>query len=206
MPVNRRQFLAYALCLPTSVSMAYLPAGGEPDLIETLISRAHVPRFTDEVWVLIDDQEATLSVYRGNRRLEHYAPVSLGRSGAKTQRLRGSNVTPKGEFRINRFNYESQWHIFVGIDYPTPAHARMALKTGVYSQQDYDDYFDYYRRYGSPPQDTVLGGAIGVHGLGGADPEIHQQFHWTQGCVALTNAQIERFSQLIGIGTRVVIR
>ncbi|NOG32205.1 L,D-transpeptidase [Halomonas sp. TBZ9] len=206
MPVNRRQFLAYALCLPASVSMAYVPAGEEPDLIETLISRAHVPRFTDEVWVLIDDQEATLSVYRGNSRLEHYAPVSLGRSGAKTQRLRGSNVTPKGEFRINRFNYESQWHIFVGIDYPTPAHARMALKTGVYSQQDYDDYFDYYRRYGSPPQDTVLGGAIGVHGLGGADPEIHQQFHWTQGCVALTNAQIERFSQLIGIGTRVVIR
>ena len=206
MPINRRQFLAYALCSPASISMAYVPAEGEPDLIATLISRAHVPRFTDEVWVLIDDQEATLSVYQGSRRLAHYAPISLGRSGAKTQRLRGSNVTPKGEFRINRFNYESRWHIFVGIDYPTPAHARMALKTGVYTQHDYDEYFDYYRRYGSPPQDTVLGGAIGVHGLGAADPDIHQRFHWTQGCVALTNVQIERFSQLIDIGTRVVIR
>lgn len=206
MPVKRRQFLAYALSLPVSVCMANVPGQSEPDLIETLISRANVPRFTDEVWVLIDDREATLSIYRGSKRLEHYSPVSLGRSGAKTHRIRGSNVTPKGEFRINRFNFESRWHIFVGIDYPTPAHARVALDKGVYSQQDYDDYFDYYRRHGRPPQNTVLGGAIGVHGLGGADPDIHQQFHWTQGCVALTNAQIERFSQLIGMGTRVVIR
>jgi len=206
MSVNRRQFLAYALCLPASVAMANVPTGEQPDLVETLISRAHVPHYSNEVWVLIDDKEATLSVYRGNALVEHYAPISLGRSGAKTQRLRGSNVTPKGEFRINRFNHESKWNIFVGLDYPTPAHARMALNTGVYTQQDYDDYFDYYRRNGAPPQNTVLGGAIGVHGLGSADPDIHQQFHWTEGCVALTNAQIERFSQLIGIGTRVVIR
>lgn len=206
MSVNRRQFLAYALCLPASAAMANIPTGEQPDLVETLISRAHVPRYSNEVWVLIDDKEATLSVYRGNVLLEHYMPVSLGRSGAKTQRIRGSNVTPKGEFRINRFNYESKWNIFVGLDYPTPAHAKMALDTGVYTQQDYDDYFDYYHRHGRPPQDTVLGGAIGVHGLGSADPDIHQQFHWTEGCVALTNAQIERFSQLIGIGTRVVIR
>ncbi|XKF16539.1 L,D-transpeptidase [Halomonas sp. BLK-85] len=206
MPINRRQFLVYALSLPASSSMANMPAQEEPDLIATLISRAHVPRFTDEVWVLVDDQEATLSVYQGSKRLAHYAPVSLGRSGAETQRVRGSNVTPKGEFRINRFNYESRWHIFVGIDYPTPAHARMALRTGVYTDQDYEEYFAYYRQHGSPPQDTVLGGAIGIHGLGGADPDIHEQFHWTQGCVALTNAQIERFSQLIDIGTRVVIR
>ncbi|MGS2743771.1 L,D-transpeptidase family protein [Halomonas sp. LS-001] len=206
MPVNRRQFLAYALCLPASVTMANIPTGEPPDLVEALISRAHVPRYLNEVWVLVDDQEATLSVYRGDVLLEHYTPISLGRSGAKTQRLRGSNVTPKGEFRINRFNYESKWNIFVGLDYPTPSHAKMALDTGVYTQQDYNDYFDYYRRHGEPPQNTVLGGAIGVHGLGSADPDIHQQFHWTQGCVALTNSQIERFSQLIGIGTRVVIR
>lgn len=212
MPINRRQFLTYALGLPIST---YIPgamanvlndAPVEPDLVETLISRAHVPRHSDEIWVLVDDEEASLSIYRGNARLERFAPVSLGRSGAKTQRLRGSNVTPLGEFRINRFNYASKWHIFAGVDYPTPAHARMALANDVYSQQDYDDYFAYYRRYGTPPQDTVLGGAIGVHGLGDADPDVHAKYHWTQGCVALTNAQIERMVKLVDVGTRVVIR
>jgi L,D-peptidoglycan transpeptidase YkuD (ErfK/YbiS/YcfS/YnhG family) len=154
----------------------------------------------------VDDKEATLSVFRGNALLERFAPISLGRAGAKTQRVRGDNVTPMGEFHVNRFNYESQWRTFIGIDYPTPVHARMALEKGIYSQADYDDYFDYYRRYGRPPQDTALGGAIGIHGLGSADPDIHGRYHWTQGCVAVTNDQIDRLAALVGVGTRVVIR
>ena len=156
--------------------------------------------------MLVDDRESSLSVYRGNALLERFAPVSLGRSGASTMRTYGGNVTPKGEFRVNRFNWESQWHIFIGIDYPTPSHARTALESGLYTEQDYADYFAYYRRHGYPPQQTVLGGFIGIHGLGRADPEVHASYHWTQGCVAVTDAQIERLSELIDIGTRVVIR
>ena len=206
--VNRRRFLAMALSLPALASAAVTAPSqtGRTDLVETMLSRAHVPRHSDELWVLIDDKEATLSVFRGNALLERFVPISLGRAGAKTQRVRGDNVTPMGEFRVNRFNYESQWRTFIGIDYPTPAHARMALEKGIYSQTDYDDYFDYYRRYGPPPQNTALGGAIGIHGLGSADPDIHGRYHWTQGCVAVTNEQIDRLASLVGVGTRVVIR
>ncbi|TVU88725.1 L,D-transpeptidase family protein [Vreelandella titanicae] len=209
--VNRRRFLAMVLSLPAVASAAVTaPAGpgqsASTDLIETMLSRAHVPRHSNELWVLVDDKEATLSVFRGNALLERFAPISLGRAGAKTQRVRGDNVTPMGEFHVNRFNYESQWRTFIGIDYPTPVHARMALEKGIYSQADYDDYFDYYRRYGHPPQNTALGGAIGIHGLGSADPDIHGRYHWTQGCVAVTNEQIDRLTELVGVGTRVVIR
>lgn len=207
-PVNRRRFLAMALSLPAIASAAVsAPSQTAPsDLIETMLARAHIPRHTNELWVLVDDQEAALSVFRGNTLVERFAPISLGRSGAKTQRVRGDNVTPLGEFRINRFNYQSQWRTFMGIDFPTPAHARMALEKGIYSQADYENYFDYYRRNGHPPQDTALGGAIGIHGLGSADPDIHGRFHWTQGCVAVTNEQIDRLTDLVGVGTRVVIR
>ncbi len=206
--VNRRRFLAMALCMPAVANAAVTgPTQAAPaDLIETMLTRAHLPRHTNEVWVLVDDQEATLSVFRGDALLERFAPISLGRAGAKTQRVRGDNVTPMGEFRINRFNYESQWRTFMGIDFPTPAHARMALEKGIYSQADYEDYFDYYRRNGHPPQNTALGGAIGIHGLGSADPDIHGRYHWTQGCVAVTNEQIDRLTELVGVGTRVVIR
>ncbi|MBB3331925.1 murein L,D-transpeptidase YafK [Halomonas campaniensis] len=202
-PLSRRRFALMALGAPFALLGA---EAARANLIETLLSRAHLPRHDDELWVLVEDREAALSVYRGNRMLERFAPISLGRSGARPARLRGSNVTPLGEFRVNRFNRESDWHIFIGLDYPTPTHARMALEEGVYSQQDYDDYFDYYRRRGYPPQQTALGGFIGIHGIGKGDPEIHQQFHWTQGCVAVTDDQIERLASLIDIGTRVVIR
>ncbi|MGJ7457525.1 L,D-transpeptidase family protein [Halomonas sp. MA07-2] len=202
-PLSRRRFTLMALGAPLALLGTQQASA---NLIDTLLSRAHVPRHDNEVWVLVDDREATLTLYRGNRQLHQFAPISLGRGGAKSARLRGSNVTPRGEFRVNRFNHKSDWHIFIGIDYPTPSHARMALEEGVFTQQDYDDYYDYYRRQGYPPQQTALGGFIGIHGIGKGDPAIHQQFHWTQGCVAVTDDQIERLASLIDIGTRVVIR
>lgn len=202
-PLSRRRFTLMALGAPLALLGTQQASA---NLIETLLTRAHVPRHDDEIWVLVDDREATLTVYRGNLQLDRFAPISLGRSGARSARLRGSNVTPRGEFRVNRFNHQSDWHIFIGLDYPTPSHARMALEEGVFTQQDYDDYYDYYRRQGYPPQQTALGGFIGIHGIGKGDPDIHQQFHWTQGCVAVTDEQVERLASLIGIGTRVVIR
>jgi lipoprotein-anchoring transpeptidase ErfK/SrfK len=201
--VSRRRFSQLLMLAPLSLAVGH---EAQANLIETMLARADLPRHDGEVWILVDDSDATLSVYRGNLLLERFAPVSLGRSGADTMRTYGGNVTPKGEFRVNRFNWESQWHIFIGLDYPTPAHARMALTSGLYTEQDYADYFAYYRRHGYPPQQTVLGGFIGIHGLGRADPEVHASYHWTQGCVAVTDAEIERLSKLVDIGTRVVIR
>jgi murein L,D-transpeptidase YafK len=201
--LTRRRFSLMALASPLLLSGM---ADARANLIETQLSRAHLPQFPDELWVLVDDREASLTVYRGSAILERFAPISLGRGGARAERRRGDNATPLGEFRVNRFNRESDWHIFIGIDYPTATHARMALESGVYSQQDYDDFFAYYRRHGYPPQDTVLGGFIGLHGVGKGDQDIHRRFHWTQGCVAMTDEQVERLDGLIGIGTRVVIR
>jgi hypothetical protein len=200
---RRRRFARMMLVLPLAL-LAAVPARSNP--VEALLAGAQEPRRDDELWVLVDDAEATLSVYRGHTVIERFFPVSLGRSGAKPERRRGGNITPLGEFRVNRFNHESQWHIFIGIDYPTPAHARMALESGVFTEQDYQDFMRHLHHYGQPPQNTILGGAIGIHGIGNGDPEIHKRFHWTEGCVAVTNEQIERLAELVDIGTRVVIR
>ncbi|QNI03256.1 L,D-transpeptidase [Halomonas sp. SH5A2] len=208
-PVTRRRFLALALGWPVAASAAAnvtLSSEAYPDLVANQLERAASPREPAEQWVLIDDKASTLTVFRGYSVVEEFKPVSLGRGGARTQRLRGDNTTPLGEFRVNRFNHDSKWHIFMGVNYPTPTHARMALQHGIYSQADYDAYFDYYRRHRQPPQNTVLGGAIGIHGLGEADPDVHDRYNWTQGCVAVTNSQIERLTELVKVGTRVVIR
>jgi hypothetical protein len=57
-----------------------------------------------------------------------------------------------------------------------------------------------------PPQDTPLGGQIGIHGLGSADARVHEVFDWTHGCIALTNSQIDHLSQLVDTGTLVKIK
>lgn len=201
--LSRRRFGLMALSAPF---WPLLAGNAHAGLITDLLATASRPRYSGELWVLVDDREASLSVYRGNVLSERFSPISLGRGGARPQRVSGDRTTPLGEFRVNRFNPRSKYHIFVGLDYPTPTHARMALESGLYSQQDYDDYFSYYRRHGYPPQQTILGGFIGIHGVGVADPEIHQRFHWTDGCVAVTDPQVEALSSLVDIGTRVVIR
>lgn len=159
-----------------------------------------------DVWLLIDDETSTMRVFRGEREIERFSPISLGRGGAKPVRLRGGRATPTGEFRIDRINHDSDFHIFLGLDYPTLAHARKALEAGVMSHEQFLDYIDSYRRRGSPPQDTVLGGFIGIHGIGEGSADIHRRFNWTDGCVAVTNEQIERLTRLIRLGTKVIIR
>lgn len=171
-----------------------------------LISDLHAAEESQEVWLLVDDKTSTLYVYRGDREIERFAPVSLGRGGAKRLRLSGSRATPTGEFKINWINEDSRFHIFLGLDYPTPAHAREAHEAGMLSEPEFYDYLMYYRWHGAPPQDTVLGGSIGIHGLGDADPKVHRRFHWTDGCVAVTNDQIEKLANLVRLGTKVIIR
>jgi murein L,D-transpeptidase YafK len=202
--LSRRRFTLMALSAPL-VCLGAGQAFAAP-MMERLLARAEAPRHAGELWVMVNDREASLSVFRGDSLVERFAPISLGRGGARPQRRRGDNATPLGEFRVNRFNRESDWHIFIGLDYPTPTHARMARDSGVYTEQDYDNYFRYYRRHGYPPQSTALGGYIGIHGVGKGDPDVHSRFHWTQGCVALTDTQIEWLAETIDIGTRVVIR
>ena len=118
----------------------------------------------------------------------------------------GRKSKVKRSFKINWINEDSRFHIFLGLDYPTLAHAREAHESGMLSEPEFYDYLTYYRQHGAPPQDTVLGGSIGIHGLGEADPNVHQRYHWTDGCVAVTNDQIEKLATLVRLGTKVIIR
>ena len=47
---------------------------------------------------------------------------------------------------------------------------------------------------------------IGIHGIGNGDIEVHKEYNWTNGCVALTNEEIDELVKWINIGTPVEIR
>lgn len=170
------------------------------------IPGVHAGTEDQAVWLLVNDETSTLHVYRGDREIEQFSPISIGRGGAARLRFSGARATPTGEFHINWINLDSRFNIFLGLDYPTLAHAREAREAGILSDDEFYDYLSYYRRHGAPPQDTVLGGNIGIHGLGESDPVWHRRFNWTDGCVAVTNQQIERLTDLVKLGTKVIIR
>jgi murein L,D-transpeptidase YafK len=158
-----------------------------------------------EPWVVIDTRQQALKVMVGDHIEQIFAGISVGRGGTAKQRFQGDGRTPKGVFRIGWINPRSKYHLFFGLDYPNLDHAERAFAS---AQIDFDTYYQISSAvlHGqTPPQNTPLGGYIGIHGLGSNDPRIHKTLNWTQGCIALTNEQIEQLARWVNVGTRVVI-
>ena len=160
----------------------------------------------DGLWLRIDTQAKTLSVMQGDEVLQVYQNISLGRAGTTTAKLQGDEKTPLGEYHVSRVSYDSVFHIFIGLDYPTPAQAEKAWKDGQLTKPAYLAIRRAHQRHQEPPQNTPLGGYIGIHGVGKGDPQIHASVNWTSGCIALTNAQIDDLDGWVFPGMRVVIR
>lgn len=159
-----------------------------------------------EVWVLIDTAGHRLAVYRDHSPLLSIRNIAIGSGGAALTRTEGDATTPLGEFRVSRINRDSRFHVFLGLDYPTLGHAKRAHAAGLIDSETYDSFEQLLAINGVPPQNTPLGGNIGIHGIGQGDPDIHRQYDWTRGCIAVTNKQIEQLAGLIRVGTRVLIR
>jgi hypothetical protein len=115
-------------------------------------------------------------------------------------------MTPLGRFRITRIERDTGFHRFVGLSYPDAERAHIGRRQDDVSEQELQAILAAHRRGKAPPQNTALGGRIGIHGLGKADPRLHETMNWTRGCVALTNRQIDSLLPWLHIGMTVVIR
>lgn len=170
------------------------------------VTPANAELAVTDPWILIDTQARTLSVFSDNMLLDRFDNIALGRGGTAADKLRDDGTTPLGSFHIDRIKLNSPFLYFFGIDYPRPEHAKRALDAGRIGDKDYRRILAAFKKNKSPPQDTPLGGHLGIHGIGPGNKVIHDEFDWTQGCVALSNDQIERLLQWIYIGMRVEVR
>jgi len=159
-----------------------------------------------EVWVNIDTGERKLYVMNDNQVLRTFENISIGSNGVTTAKLQGDQRTPLGSYRVRRINPESRFHLFFGLDYPSTEQAADAYMRDQISLDELEAIYRAHREGREPPGTTPLGGAIGIHGLGEGDPRIHEDFNWTDGCVALTNQEVDELSKWVGLGTLVVIQ
>lgn len=135
--------------------------------------------------IVIIKSARTMTLLSGATTLKTYK-VALGSVPVGPKRVEGDHKTPEGDYRIDEKNSHSQFHLSLHISYPSAADQQRA------------------RSLGSRP-----GGAIMIHGL--ARPfaylgPLYRQTDWTDGCVAVTNAEIEEIWKLVPVGTRVEIR
>ncbi len=158
------------------------------------------------IWLLVDTSKLTLEVKKGEETVETFQNIAIGRSGAGFKEFRGDDVTPLGTFKIGWVNRKSHYYRFYGFDYPSRENVEKALADGLISLKVYDSIVKAHDREKVPPQNTPLGGQIGIHGLGRGDIKIHKIMNWTHGCIALTNEQIDRLDRWIKKGTVVKVK
>lgn len=181
----QRQIAIFILCVLCNVSLAQDPVAP---------------------WILIDTDAHTLSVIHDGELEKRFRNIALGRGGVADVRFEGEGKTPLGTFRVAWINHDSRFRAFYGLDYPSREQAELALQR---KKIDIDTYFAIRKAVFTghlPPQDTALGGHLGIHGLGDGDATVHRNADWTQGCIALNNEQIEQLASWVSVGTKVVIR
>lgn len=159
-----------------------------------------------EPWLLVDTKAETVTVIGAEGPLEVFENIALGVRGAGLKQRRGDELTPLGSFHVGWFNRASRFELFIGLNYPNLEYAALAYHDGRIKRATYQRIEQALARGDRPPQNTPLGGYIGLHGVGSGDAEIHENFNWTNGCVALSNQQIHQLARWVKPGTRVEIR
>jgi len=106
--------------------------------------------------------------------------VALGREPVGRKQQEGDGRTPEGRYTVDRRNPRSNYHLSLRLSYPNEADRVRAREAGV-----------------SP------GGDIMIHGLKpGVD---HPATDWTEGCIAVTDREMEEIWELVTDGTGVEI-
>ena len=135
--------------------------------------------------VVIEKAAHRLSLYRGDRLLTTYS-MALGPNAKGPKERQGDGRTPEGRYVIDSRNRNSAFHRALHISYPNAQDRQRARRLGV-----------------------APGGDIMIHGLPngmGMLGRSHLLRDWTQGCIAVTNEEIEEIWRVVPNGTRVVIQ
>jgi murein L,D-transpeptidase YafK len=135
--------------------------------------------------VVIEKREHRLTLYHMGRPIRSYL-VALGGNPVGDKVAAGDRRTPEGLFSIEGRNSNSSYHLSLRISYPDAAHRQRAEALGV-----------------DP------GGNIMIHGLPngrGSVGAYHRTADWTNGCVALTDEEIEEIWSAVPTGTPVNIK
>ena len=108
--------------------------------------------------------------------------------------------TPEGQFFVANKNPHSQFYKAFVLNYPNAEDAERGLEDGLITQAQYDAIVQAEQSVTMPLMNTELGGYIEIHGNGTGNRN-----NWTQGCIAIADAEMDRLWNLIVVGTPVLI-
>ena len=135
--------------------------------------------------IVVDKLDRRLYLYASGHRVGVYR-VEIGAKGLKQKTHSGDQATPEGRYRVLQVRGPGRTRYYKAllIDYPNGEDRAR---------------FTWGRRTGVVPANAGIGSLIEIHGEGG------QGRDWTDGCVALSNSDMDRVFSHASVGTPVTI-
>ena len=134
--------------------------------------------------VYVDKSERVLKLLSGDRVIKTYH-IALGDSPVGHKRQEGDERTPTGSYILDYKNENSNYYRSIHVSYPNAADKAQAKKRGV-----------------------SAGGDIMIHGQKnglGHLAAITQQRDWTDGCIAVTNDEMDEIMSVYKAGMPIEI-
>lgn len=119
-------------------------------------------------YIRVDKSARTMALYAGGRLVHTIAGIQLGDAPVGPKRFEGDERTPEGRYMIDYGNPNSAYHLSLHISYPDARDSAFARSRGR-----------------SP------GGLIFIHGQPNSLPLGRVPGDWTDGCIAVSNEEIE---------------
>jgi len=196
------RMFASLLLLSCIAPTSEAPAGKTLTLASLLASMA------GDVKLVIWKSHYTVTLYKGGVPVKTYRAVFGQGHGDGDKQMQGDKRTPEGEFYICTMSNSKRFYKFMGLSYPNLRHAEYGLQTNVISPGEYMKIKKAIEDRQTPPWETRLGGAVGIHGRtldGGTSTQRSVRVNWTDGCVALNNSDVDEIFSAVSLGTPVTI-
>jgi murein L,D-transpeptidase YafK len=153
--------------------------------VVSLLITFHVNAQSHADAIVVHKKERTLELTHAGKVIRTYR-IALGSNPIGPKTRQGDHRTPEGMYLIDSRNLHSQFHRSLHISYPNAADKERARKLAL-----------------------PTGGDIYIHGLPngyGFIGAAHRARDWTDGCIAVTDQEIEEIWGLVNNGTPVEIR
>ncbi len=145
-----------------------------------------VPGIEKAERVLVKKSEKKLFLISNGKPFREYRVV-LGPKPRGPKMAYGDERTPEGEYTLDRKNENSAFYKSIRISYPNHIDRERSERAGI------DD----------------PGGAIMIHGQPKVKPwpdDVAQTFNWTNGCIAVTDGQMDEIWAAVDVGTPITIQ
>lgn len=133
--------------------------------------------------ILVEKAARTMTLYGVDGSVTVIPGIQLGDVPVGPKQFEGDEKTPEGQFTIDYGNPNSSYHLSLHIDYPRPEHVAHAKS-----------------------QRRSAGGLIMIHGQPNSLPAGRVPGDWTDGCIALSNEEMDALWEAVGDGTPIEIR